>query len=89
MTLQEHIDSVLDWLDVDKVQKTMEFLDWRWAGGSAPNKAKIHKTIREMMHYAYTQEREVATGGFRVKYSKEYDIFDVEFILTCWTTNEY
>ena len=93
-TLQGHIDEVMDEFDFGKVQKVMEFLNWRWVGADegVPREAELRKKVRELMSYTYNQGRDfqkdwlTATGGFRVEYHYEWDFFEVGFYVTQWST---
>ena len=92
--LQSHVDEVMDELDFSKVQKTMEFLGWEWAGAEegVPREAELRKQVRWLMETCYQQSQRyesdwsTGTGGFNVRYYYEDDFFEVDFCLTQWTT---
>ena len=94
MRLRSHIDEVMDEFDFAKVQKTMEFLGWEWAGAEegVPREAELRKQVRVLMENCYQQSQRygndwsTGTGGFNVKYHFDEDFFEVDFCLTHWTT---
>ena len=95
--LQDHIDEVMDEFDFGKVQKAMEFLGWEWVGAEegVPTESELRKGVRRHMidayDKAYQQKRnyKVGTGGFSVEYFYEEDFFQVEFVLSQWSTEYF
>ena len=86
MTLQEHIDDVMDYLDFERIQFTMEHLNWRWVDAGIPDVPTIRQQVRKLMKEAY-KHGYVSTGGLVVRYDSEEDSFDVSFRLDSVTTN--
>lgn len=87
MTLQEHIDDVMDWFDFEKVHKMMKAVDWKWGSiEGVPDIPDLRQFVRKAMKKAYEQGHYI-TGGFDIRYNKEYDAFTVQFIGANWETN--
>ena len=92
--LQAHIDEIMDELNFDRVQKTLEFLGWEWVGTEegVPREAELRKQVRSLMEQChqqslkYQKDWSTGVGGFNVRYFYEGDFFQVEFRLTHWTT---
>ena len=92
--LQKHIDEIGDEFDFGKVQKTMEFLGWHWATAEegVPREAELRKQVRRLMEQCYQQSLKyrkdwsTGTGGFNVRYFYDDDFFQVEFVLSQWST---
>jgi hypothetical protein len=93
MTLQEHIDNVMDWFDFDRVHSVMTHLNWYWAStNGVPEKAELRAYVRKHMTYVYNQTHSkeggyFCSGGFEIEYYREEDCFNVQFILSSWGTN--
>jgi len=51
---REIIDDALDWLDVSRIAKVMEFLDWRWyiANNEVPDERDIRRQARRLLEEA-------------------------------------
>lgn len=86
--LQEHIDEVMDWFDFDRVYRCMTALGWTWHDEGVPDIPVLRATVRRLMKDAYGLDEGgvVSTGGLWVKYDKEYNYFDVKFVVTDWDT---
>ena len=92
--LQKHTDEVMDEFDFGKVQKTMEFLGWEWARAEegVPTNGELRRQVRDLMAQAYDyatksgEDYKVGTGGFDVRYFYDDDFFQVEFVLSQWST---
>ena len=93
MTLDQHMDIIMDHFDFERVRKVMEALDWRWfsAEEGIPKISEMRQKVRKLMRNAYDYSSEVAesysaTGGFHVTYYRDIDKFIVEFVVTDWVT---
>jgi hypothetical protein len=94
MTIDDHINEVMDNLDFYRIWRTMEHLNWVWfsAENGVPSVPELRKQVRKLMNDVYKDCRRysynpytIGTGGFQVTYDKEWDTFDVKFVLSEWT----
>jgi len=91
MTLEEHIEVVMDNFDFHKVRQVMEVLDWQWHDcAGVPEIPDMRKRVRSMMKSIYAcrdNERTERTGGFEVYFSRSDDYFHVAFVVEYVTTD--
>jgi hypothetical protein len=76
----EEVEDILDEFDFVKVQKVMEFLEWKWcqAEEGVPRLGELRKSARRLLnevHYKASKglpgdEVMLATGGFKAKATK-------------------
>lgn len=82
--IQNQIDEILDYLDFEKVQKVMTFLDWKWAVFNAvPTIPELRIESRRLLRSAFKQSKEefstpnetyiAACGGFTAECIKYLD----------------
>jgi hypothetical protein len=93
MTEEKIIDDILDEFDFDKVQKTMETLEWTWHSTypETPSISQLRKFARYLMkscvgHEEYT----TASGGFHVR-KETFDglpFYQLQFVVTEWSNYE-
>jgi hypothetical protein len=92
MTLDEHIEAVMDYFDFHKVKQVMEVLDWQWHScAGIPEIADMRKAVRELMRDSYKYKEDEctsSTGGFEVYYYRPDDYFHVGFIVEDIVTNK-
>jgi hypothetical protein len=98
-SLYARIPEVMERFDFEKVQRTMEFLNWKWANTSAGNSTP---TVEELESEAYRQLHEViriyeergrpvsgmnvASGGFEARvdvYSSGNSALQLLFYVDC------
>lgn len=98
MTDQQKIDEIMDWFEFDRVAKTMETLDWKWAGrgfknDEVPTEPEIRKMARDLLRRTVVAARnstypekpyECGTGGFTVRVDGPY--ITLSFAVAEWTT---
>ncbi len=97
------IKDIMDEFDWGKIQKVMEFLDWRWMMDnerfSIPNTFDLQRTARKLLEEVWhgTEKRkceyQVGTGGFKaVGYYDEkkqrVDLLELKFVLMSWYADE-
>lgn len=96
MTIDDHIEEVMDEFDFVRVYQAMHHLGWVWATAvdGVPTIGEMRRQVRKLMKMTYNDahkfgedEYTVGTGGFEVYYNKKHDFFDVKFVLTSWRTD--
>ena len=96
LTLQDHIDNVSDEFDFPRVYRVMQHLNWQWANteGGTPTIGEMRRLVRKLMKDAYNDcirygydEYTIGTGGFEAYYNKEYEFFEVKFVVCEWRTD--
>ena len=67
---QEAIDTIMDYFKFEKVQKVMEFLDWRWFGSEegVPTLPELKQEARRLLKHSLEEKESISTGGFHVRY---------------------
>jgi hypothetical protein len=67
---QEAIDTIMDYFKFEKVQKVMEFLDWRWFGSEEgiPTLPELKQEARRLLKHSLEEKESISTGGFHVRY---------------------
>ena len=93
-TKEQLVHEVLENFDFDKVQKTMQFLDWKWVdskgGFRVPGTIKLMLAAKNYLELAYdglckadykNDEYFVACGGFEVRAKRYYDALNAPDIL--------
>ena len=87
-TFEQHWEKVEEYLNWDRINKTMIFLDWSWVNKGVPDIDQLKATVMKLMGEAYNSETDykIGTGGFKIEYFKEDDCFNVSFQLTNWST---
>jgi len=94
-TLQALIDEVIDSFDFEKVQKVMEFVDWKWIDHegelTVPSVPRLKGSARRSLKLAYDSWKKhgydysvAGTGGFEAQYwgyEKEGSLFTLRFVL--------
>lgn len=74
--VQNQIDEIMDWVDFHKIQRVMEFLEWKWAdvdGTGIPNVAQLRSQARRLLKEAVQRKWDVGTGGFTATYTRGND----------------
>lgn len=96
MTIDDHIDNMMDEFDFPRVYRVMSYLNWQWfnAEDGVPTIGEMRRLVRKLMRDAYNDciryerdEYTIGTGGFEVSYNHEHDFFDVKFVVTEWRTD--
>lgn len=67
------IDEVMREFNFERVSKTMQSLDWRWAitsSGRIPSLAEIRTLARQLLLDAIERKGLASTGGFEASYSE-------------------
>jgi hypothetical protein len=72
--------------DFERVQKVMEFLDWRWTiedyGRVLPTIDRLKMTARQYLYECWNEEKSFSTGGFYYRYMD--GNLSIEFTLESW-----
>jgi hypothetical protein len=98
MEKQKSIDNIIDNFNWDRVQKVMEFLDWKWYGsceGEVPTIGPLIRQSMDLLNKAYDlceQYKEitrVGTGGLYAMAfwdDEEKEVYHLElyFALSSW-----
>jgi hypothetical protein len=68
METKKIIDELIEVLDIEKIHKTMVFLEWKWADSSdnsfdVPTKKAIEKTAKYLINKALNSKDKNATIG--------------------------
>ena len=81
-------DRAIDFMDWTRIQKVMEFLDWKWArSNGVPELYELRESARDLCAHAYwSAQREggeghTGTGGIYVAYYEADQWFTVSFVL--------
>lgn len=85
----EAIESIMDNFDFDKVQKVMEFLNWKWVSteNGIPSVQELRSQARRLIKEAIEEKVRIATGGFRVDYFYEDEGYvELSFIVDQWSS---
>lgn len=85
----EAIESIMDNFDFDKVQKVMEFLNWKWVSteNGIPSVQELRSQARRLIKEAIEEKVRIATGGFRVDYfSEDGGYVELSFIVDQWSS---
>lgn len=101
MEKQTAINNIIDNFNWDRVQKVMEFLDWKWAGndGEVPGIGPLVRQSIELLDKAYDsceQYKDITRTGTGGLYAmafwddKKNEVYHLElyFALTCWEEYE-
>ena len=83
---QKALDQIMDWFDFEKVEKTMEALNWKWGGAEegVPTIGEIKTQARRLLTQAITERVTIGTGGFKASYNHKYKHLTLEFIVSEW-----
>lgn len=78
----------MDYLDFDKIHKTMKALNWKWHfTNGVPEIYEIRQFLREQLHYFLDNNlRELSCGGFLIQ--KDNDIIKVVFEVTSFEVDK-
>lgn len=83
MSRQEIIDEFMDFIDFEKIHKTMEALNWKWAGiEGIPEIYHIRQHLRELLNEFFDRNLyEIRCGGFHIRREEESIIvtFEVDY----------
>lgn len=88
--VQDKIDEIMDNFDFEKVHKTMDVLEWTWAGEGVPEVPSLRARARQLLKEACFIENKsnysmCSTGGFEA-ICKVLD-YDIENAIEDWVND--
>lgn len=93
---RDRIDQILLDFDFGMVHRIMKMMNWRWASwededckthiDEVPSVYAIRSRALKLMLQSLDEQKEIATGGLRVRFGSEKDWFDDD---TCYMSLEF
>lgn len=85
---QAMIDEVMDYFDFEKVQKVMEFLDWKWIDAEGPVQVcDLRRQARYLLKEIFERDvHTIGSGGLEVSYIN--DNLKLIFYVGYWSVDK-